>query len=208
MNARTLTHPIIAATRLVLLGFAALLPASMLAENWITLELRAPGPFAGEGLDSLSGSWGTGTYLGTFEYDEVTRAASLLGLSADAADPDFQAQVGTFGFVANVDHASLQQALANGGVLGLNFQPRLGTVPTQLFLLPGERDCHAFGLMQTNTSGAPIAHPLSITGYLPPSSGAYLRGSATYDPARPFWVVDYTARERGPTGETHLGLAT
>ena len=147
MKSRILTHLAIVLTA-----------SASFAENIISLELRAPASWAGESLGSSGGDWGAGSYLGTFEL--LNWGASLTGLSADADDLAFHAEVTAVSHLAIVDHAAIQAALANGGVLSLNFQPLPGTVPVVRFLIPSDRDGHTFGLIQQAPGGTIVSSPL------------------------------------------------
>ena len=153
---------------------------------------------------------GTGLYLGAFEL--VDGSASLTGLSADADDPSFHAEVTAASHVAIVDHAAIQAAPADGGVLSLSFQLVPGTVPVVRFLIPSDRDGHSFGLIQQSPGGTIVSTPLFVSGMASGTEGgasvSYLRGTASYNPAWPFWAADLTARELAPANAEHLGPVT
>ena len=79
-------------SRLLLLLVALLTSFGALGRNSYSFEIRAPATWAGESLSVLSGSFGGGSSLGTFEL-AVDFAVLTGSFWADVNDPGFHAEL-------------------------------------------------------------------------------------------------------------------
>jgi hypothetical protein len=93
---------------------------------------------------------------------------------------------------------------ASARLLWLDFESQTGGVPEREVLVPQNRTGHALGLVQFGSEGAPVV-VTSVSQSVGP--GGYPRGRATYDPQRPFWIVDFTAGQRAPDQAIDLRIS-
>ena len=117
---------------------------------------------------------------------------------------------------ATVDATAIANARSTDHVLWLDFKPVAVGVATWTFLVSWEYGSHALGLVQPGDGGGPVlVAPLSLCGdwatvltiaaigEVGPAFGGGL-ASGSLDPAKPFWVVDFTTGKRAPVGATLL----
>ena len=125
-------------------------------------------------------------------------------------DPAFHAELGAGSSFSIVDREALAAAISTNGFLDLSFQPQPGTVPVVRFLLPMERIGDSFALVQQLSNGTVISSPLNLSDNVMDLNTAtsYGRGSATYDPALPFWAMDLTTQELAPQNAVDLRAVT
>ena len=140
--------------------------------------------------------------------------ASLTNALPDSisGDPQWTFSLDGSQWSATVDATVIANARSTDHVLWLDFKPVAGGVATWTFLVSSEFQNHALGLVQPGVAGgAAVVAPLSCDWVSPKSiptigeasPGFYgAVGSATLDPAKPFWVVDFTTGKRTPTGAT------
>lgn len=214
---------------LVLLVF--ILPYVAQAQTWNTESflIQAPATFAGRTLtatDSSGNVVGSSTFGLVELWDSNWQTCSThavlsspIGLYLD----DNSSQSWTFtldGWATSVGYQTVLDAWNAGNttlILQTAFQTT-ATPPVQEFFIPEGRAGDAFGLAQPGSGGGPaVVTPVSVgnaaAGYLqegssqPGSYYSYVFASATFDPTKDFWLVDFTTHERGPTNETHLGTA-
>ena len=196
--------------RILLLLASLLIACSGFAQSLYPFTLRAPAEWAGESLGGVAGGFGSGTYLGTFELSGGSAAIPV----PFSLNPNFYfyAKVGVGSSFAIIDHAALQAAMPNSGLLDLNFQPAPGTIPVLRVLLSSDRSGHSFALIQQMPDGTVLSTAMTWGGTVQGEENGetvmYDRASATYDPALPFWVMDLTALELAPMNTVQPGAAS
>jgi hypothetical protein len=194
-------HARILRATLWLILFSCLAPISLHAE-WVNLRIIAPVTYLGETVtDAYGGN------AGAFSY-EIGNAV-LTGYGADTNDEGFSLQLNTGFDFTIIDHAAVIAAASNNGDIWLGqwqFNSLPGQIPIVRFLLPPWTANYSLALAQVDSNGAVYNAPLNITEvflpYGPDSGDYYPKAVATYDPSRPFWIVDLTNRRKSPAGDT------
>ena len=196
-------------------------------ENWVGFDVRGPAAFADyAGIVATPQVWDMSALFRLREQppdSSAPYAVSHFGFWADLGDPWFSSAApgAVFGELrmvfttASVTAAELLGAYnadPDNPILQLQFVPTPGITPQQSFLLPIARTDanHQFALAQRDANGTVVNYSMTLGNQLADGVGNWLpyrHGHAIYDPARAFWVVDLTARERTPDNATHLGLA-
>ncbi len=108
---------------------------------------------------------------------------------------------------------AIQEARNSDHVLWLDFKPQFTGPATWSFMVHADLVGHALGVAQpVEGGGPPVVSPLSLgsdwfSAYRLEGGGSPfygVRASAPVDPAKPFWVVDFTTGLRAPAGATYL----